>query len=392
MKKRFFGPIILAFILFAGAIAVPSSWLTRFITDKRVEESATTLNPSMFQGLYLQNQMLNDPTYLPIYGSSELSRLDEFHPSNYFQVNNEGFTPYLVGKGGSQSLIHSLNFAAHMDQLKGKKIVFIVSPQWFIKRGSDEQHFAPNYSALQGLDLAFNEQIDPDVKKKMMKRMLRFKAVQNDAVLSELYKAMVNGQTWKVNALKPAAKVYYKMLEKKDLYYSATETTGPKRYISQSVKDKSWSELNKLADESAKRHSGSNDFHIDNPVYKKLKPKVPKLKGKNKGRSYAKSPEYGDFELMLHILKDAGAEPMFVTIPVNGKWYDYTGFPKKGRTDYYEKVNKQIKAKGFQVADFSGHEYDPYFMKDTIHIGWKGWVYVDKAIDEFYKSGKVTSS
>ncbi|MXV42431.1 D-alanyl-lipoteichoic acid biosynthesis protein DltD, partial [Bacillus subtilis] len=84
--------------------------------------------------------------------------------------------------------------------------------------------------------------------------------------------------------------------------------------------------------------------------------------------------------------------PMFVTIPVNGKWYDYTGFPKKGRTDYYKKVNKQIRAKGFQVADFSGHEYDPYFMKDTIHIGWKGWVYVDKAIDEFYRTGKVTSS
>lgn len=121
MKKRFFGPIILAFILFAGAIAIPSSWLTGFITDKRVKESATALNPSMFQGLYLQDQMLKDPTYLPIYGSSELSRLDEFHPSNYFQVNNEGFTPYLVGKGGSQSLIHSLNFAAHMDQLKGKK-------------------------------------------------------------------------------------------------------------------------------------------------------------------------------------------------------------------------------------------------------------------------------
>ncbi|MFB2351348.1 D-alanyl-lipoteichoic acid biosynthesis protein DltD, partial [Priestia megaterium] len=87
------------------------------------------------------------------------------------------------------------------------------------------------------------------------------------------------------------------------------------------------------------------------------------LKGKNKGKSYAVSPEYGDFEMMLDILKAAGAEPMFVTIPVNGKWYDYTGFPKKGRTDYYKKVNKQIRAKGFQVADFSGHEYDPYFMK-----------------------------
>ncbi|XYJ24239.1 D-alanyl-lipoteichoic acid biosynthesis protein DltD [Bacillus velezensis] len=45
-----------------------------------------------------------------------------------------------------------------------------------------------------------------------------------------------------------------------------------------------------------------------------------------------------------------------------------------------------MKAKGFQVADLSGHEYDPYFMKDTIHIAWKGWVYVDKAMEQFYKT------
>ncbi|MCY8825929.1 D-alanyl-lipoteichoic acid biosynthesis protein DltD [Bacillus atrophaeus] len=391
MKKRFFGPIILAFILFVGAIAVPASWLTRFIPDKRVEESATALNPNMFQGLYLQNKMLEEQKYLPIYGSSELSRLDKFHPSNYFQVNNQGFTPYLIGKGGSQSLIHAINFAAHADQLKGKKLVFIVSPQWFTKHGSDEQHFAPNYSALQGLDLAFNDTIDPTVKKQMMKRMLHYKAVTNDAVLSELYQAMLEGQTWKVNLLKPAAKSYYSLLQKKDLYYSMAESEGPKRHVSESVKDKPWSVLKQEADKMGEDHSRSNVFHIDDPSYRKLKHKVPKVKNKNKHRTYAKSPEFGDFELMLDILKDAGAEPMFVSIPVNGKWYDYTGFPKNGRTDYYKKVKKQIEAKGFQVADLSGHEYDPYFMKDTIHIGWKGWVYVDKAIEEFYKTGKVSS-
>ncbi|MCY8808131.1 D-alanyl-lipoteichoic acid biosynthesis protein DltD [Bacillus atrophaeus] len=391
MKKRFFGPIILAFILFVGAVAVPASWLTRFIPDKRVEESATALNPNMFQGLYLQNKMLEEQKYLPIYGSSELSRLDKFHPSNYFQVNNQGFTPYLIGKGGSQSLIHAINFAAHADQLKGKKLVFIVSPQWFTKHGSDEQHFAPNYSALQGLDLAFNDTIDPAVKKQMMKRMLHYKAVTNDAVLSELYQAMLEGQTWKVNLLKPAAKSYYSLLQKKDLYYSMAESEGPKRHVSESVKDKPWSVLKQEADKMGEDHSRSNVFHIDDPSYRKLKHKVPKFKNRNKHRTYAKSPEFGDFELMLDILKDAGAEPMFVSIPVNGKWYDYTGFPKNGRTDYYKKVKKQIEAKGFQVADLSGHEYDPYFMKDTIHIGWKGWVYVDKAIEEFYKTGKVSS-
>ncbi|ANF38641.1 D-alanyl-lipoteichoic acid biosynthesis protein DltD [Bacillus velezensis] len=390
MKKRFFGPIILAFVLFVGAIAVPASWLTRFIPEKRVEESAAALNPNMFQGLYLQNKMFEDSKYMPIFGSSELSRLDEFHPSNYFQVNNQGFTPYLVGKGGDQSLIHAVNFAAHYQQLKGKKLVFIVSPQWFIKKGSDEQHFAPNFSSLQALDLAFNNQIDPAVKKNMMKRMLRFKVVQHDAVLSELYKGMVNGQSWKVKAVMPAAKAYYSLLEKKDLYYSMGETKGPERTISENLKGKSWSELKTAAAQLGERSSKSNPFYIDDASYKKIKKKVKRVKGINKKRTYAKSVEYHDFADMLDILKDAGAEPMFVVIPVNGKWYDYTGFPKKGRTDYYKKVTKQIKAKGFQVADLSGHEYDPYFMKDTIHIAWKGWVYVDKAMEQFYKTGKVT--
>lgn len=264
MKKRFFGPIILAFVLFVGAIAVPASWLTRFIPEKRVEESAAALNPNMFQGLYLQNKMFEDSKYMPIFGSSELSRLDEFHPSNYFQVNNQGFTPYLVGKGGDQSLIHAVNFAAHYQQLKGKKLVFIVSPQWFIKKGSDEQHFAPNFSSLQALDLAFNNQIDPAVKKNMMKRMLRFKVVQHDAVLSELYKGMVNGQSWKVKAVMPAAKAYYSLLEKKDLYYSMGENKGPERTISENLKGKSWSELKTAAAQLGERSSKSNPFRAQN--------------------------------------------------------------------------------------------------------------------------------
>jgi len=32
---------------------------------------------------------------------------------------------------------------------------------------------------------------------------------------------------------------------------------------------------------------------------------------------------------MLDILKEAGAKPLFVIIPVNGAYYDYTGFPSK---------------------------------------------------------------
>ena len=71
--------------------------------------------------------MFEDSKYLPIFGSSELSRLDEFHPSNYFQVNNQGFTPYLVGKGGDQSRkVHGVYqglVPAFSDKIRRKALV-----------------------------------------------------------------------------------------------------------------------------------------------------------------------------------------------------------------------------------------------------------------------------
>lgn len=107
------------------------------------------------------------------------------------------------------------------------------------------------------------------------------------------------------------------------------------------------------------------------------------MEGKNKDHSYAESLEYDDFQLMLDILKEAGAKPLFVIIPVNGAYYDYTGFPQKGRQDYYNRIKQQISESGFTYADYSDHEYDPYFMRDTIHIGWKGWVYLDEDMQKF---------
>ena len=109
------------------------------------------------------------------------------------------------------------------------------------------------------------------------------------------------------------------------------------------------------------------------------------MEGKNKGHSYAESLEYDDFQIMLDILKESEAEPLFVVIPVNGAYYDYTGFPEKGRQDYYTRIKKQINDSGFTYADYSEHEYDPYFMRDTIHIGWKGWVYLDEDMQKFLK-------
>ena len=37
------------------------------------------------------------------------------------------------------------------------------------------------------------------------------------------------------------------------------------------------------------------------------------------------------------------------------------------------------------MADFSNKEYEEYFLKDIMHLGWKGWVYLDDKVYQFYK-------
>lgn len=390
MKKYSFAPMIIAVVLFIIFVFFPNKWLEHFITDEKVESASTELSPLMFQGELIQSKMLANKKYYPIYGSSELSRFDPFHPSNYFKANVKGCEPFLVGRGGTQSIIQFMNLASHADQLKGKKLVFIVSPQWFHRGGIDEFHFAPNYSMLQAYDLAFNKTIDPTLKKEAIRRLLQFDVIKRDRLLSTLFKSELkpsNQLSLKEKAVKPLAYVNMQLLKKKDLYYSIIGHYKRNLHMkSDLVKDKSWNELEKEATQYGKARANNNPFHVSNQYYeKKIAPKLDTLKNRKTETSFAHSVEYKDFQMILNLLKEKGAKPLFVSLPVNGNWYDYTGFPKEGRDIYYNKIRNQVSRAGFPLADFSGHEYDPYFLKDTMHIAWKGWVYMDREMVKHWK-------
>src|SRR3954463_1257402 len=101
MKKPVFIPLFLAFFVLFILVIIPDRWIESLIPKNRISQEATELNPFMFQGKYIQQKMLDNSRYLPIYGSSELARLDRFHPSNYFQEVHEDFTPFLIGRGGT---------------------------------------------------------------------------------------------------------------------------------------------------------------------------------------------------------------------------------------------------------------------------------------------------
>ncbi|ANB61815.1 D-alanyl-lipoteichoic acid biosynthesis protein DltD [Anoxybacteroides amylolyticum] len=388
MKRPSFSPLLAAIVLFCMILFIPNQYLLPLITDKKVEEEAVDLDFNMFQGEIIQKKMLESPHYLPIYGSSELSRLDTFHPSNYFKVNPIGVTPFLVGRGGMQSFVHFLNFADQKDGLKHKKLLFILSPQWFYQEGATQQSFDANFSALQAYRFALEPKVSKALQVEGAKRLLTFDVVKNDAMLKTLLEAKVHQDRktkMKAAVMKPFAFLLMKALEKRDLLHAILDVPITKLHPQPSlVKNKTWDELEKNAVELAKVKSTNNHFYIDNFYYnKRIKPKFEQLKGFRKDSRLLTSPEYKDFQLVLDVLKEANAQPLFVSVPVNGFWYDYMGLSKQERQGYYQKIKQQIEKEGFPVLDLSNHEYDPYFLKDTMHLGYKGWLPIDKAIIEF---------
>ncbi|PEL12058.1 D-alanyl-lipoteichoic acid biosynthesis protein DltD [Bacillus sp. AFS017336] len=397
MKKvQFFG-MITAIFIFLLALYLPNSFYELFITKERLNNTAASLNPKTFQGTLLQDKMLTDPKFLPIFGSSELARRDTFHPSRFFMGEKNEFTPYLIGRGGSQSLVHFLDLASLGDGIKNKKIVFVLSPQWFIRRGINNTHFSPNYSALQTYSFVLNNTINRSVKKQAAKRLLTLSIIKKDSLLVTQLKALTSTNKkikFKAFVEKPLAYTYFKILEKKDLFETVIMDPDKNFHLTKSkYEDLPWNKVAKAADKIGRSQSSSNHFGINNKYYKKyIQNRLVTFKNSKRNKSYSVSPEYDDLQMVLAVLKQEHTKALFISVPVNGPWYDYAGFPKKVREVYYKKVKKQIGDAGFHVADFSSHDYDKFFLKDTIHLGWKGWVYVDRSLNKFYSVNHTPST
>lgn len=391
MKKITFIPLGIAILLFLLFLFFPNKILEGMISDKQVELAKTEMNQLVFQGSYMQSRMLQDDNMMPIYGSSELVRFDPFHPYNYTKAADTPYETYMIGRGGTQSITHFLNIAEQQENLEGKKVIFIISPQWFVKEGMDETHFSPNYSMLQAYDLAFNKTMDTQLKHKGMERLLTFDTVSRDPVLRTIYKYEIsNYEEYKIlgKVAKGIGSITRALQHKKDLYYSlfiGNKETNLKEKPSL-ITGKSIEEQILAAEQyGAKRVN--NEFGIDSQYYaKKIEPKLDELKGYKSEEAYTDSPEYDDLKLVMEAFKDAGAKPLFVSIPLNGKWYDYADFDLEERQAYYDKMTDFLIDSGQSYIDFSNHEDDPYFLTDTLHIGWKGWVYLDHAMDEFWNS------
>jgi len=350
-------------------------------------------------GRYLVEQAA-EAGNLVIYGSSELKTTDiATHPANFFAGARCGIQVDLVGRGSCQSLVHALSIAATGDALTGKKVVLITAPQSYVESGIAPDLFMANFSEQQVLAMLADETIPVSVKRYLSGRVQALIGQYNEEYGTDLQTHTAAGLLTKAWAedhallqtlLEPYAAVSRWLLDTKDLvtagrairdYEPAANGDGLDEEID-------WQAEEAAALDQAVRMVTNNDYFMQDSYYTTyIGRKLDQQAGKDAALSYDRSPEYEDLRCLLELCRIKGLEVLFVHVPMHGQWNDYTGFTAERRAAYYENVRQIVAEYDVELLDLTDSEYEPYFLCDTMHLGWKGWLEVDKAIVGFMAEG-----
>ena len=390
MLKRLwqiFGPVICALVLVVVVIyCYPQGRKHNYQTDKR---NAVTLTTANFKSRINKTNALSNKEhrFVPFFGSSEWLRFDALHPAVLAEKYDRNYRPYFIGQRGAASLNQYLGMQQMLPELKNGTAVYVLSPQWFTKKGYNSAAFQQFFNNDQLSSFLNQNEVDEN-SEYAAKRILEMKP--EIAMKSQLSK-VAKGQE-----LNTFDKTYVQFLaelnKREDALFSPFAAPNNANYdkkvlpyLKELPDEFSYEALDQVAVRDAEEHTKSNSFGIDDRFYKKrLSKKIGKLKGFQEHLSYEVSQEYGDLQLVLNQFAKSKTNVIFVIPPVNSKWMAYTGLNQEMYDATVLKIRYQLESQGFtNIADFSKDGDQPYFMQDTIHMGWKGWVAFDKAVDPF---------
>jgi D-alanine transfer protein len=97
------------------------------------------------------------------------------------------------------------------------------------------------------------------------------------------------------------------------------------------------------------------------------------------------SREWEDLELLLRTLKELGIEPLLLSIPIDSQHYEELGITRASLQIYLQRLRWLANRYDVALVDFAEHENDAQFFADHHdHLSAKGWMYFDKALDDFF--------
>ena len=323
-----------------------------------------------------------------ILGSSELNNTDSPQSAaNMFPNDKAPYDICLIGEAGTQSLLHAIKLGAIDTDLSDRKIVLMVSPQWFLGEEIDKAAYRYNFSKLQLYKFMSNGNISDAVKNRVCERNYDLLKKEISFNPEFLYSYLHSNKNFFSNTIsylfKPYFCLYEKVLELKDKHTACRAIKNLDNDFISEIKHIDWQKDKNEVEEIGKKYYNGNDLKINDEYYfDSLGGSTENLKGIYKETQVLTSPEFEDFELILEVFENLKIKPFIVLVPANGYFYDITEINQEKRFSLYDKICKQIKKFGFDYLDLRNSEYEPFFFKDMIHLSPKGWLYINEKITQ----------
>ena len=339
-----------------------------------------------YKGRDILKDNIDDKT-LVVLGSSELGKVSE-HPFHIKQLfNYDDFHIMAIGGGNFQNIIQASMLGSLGNDFPKQKFILSESFIWFDQFGMNPKAFLSRVSNEHVYYTLINPKISKETKEKFMKRVLELsKDNKNVHETFERYKrrlvdhkgTIVDDWLIKIDVEK------FALNNKISFYFTGNVTPIPSS--GPVTPNYDWKELQNKYLNDAKVRTEGNDFGIEKRYYaSEIQNRLEKLKNSAAKYKYDISTEYDDYALVLQMAKEMGLEVEVVNFPINGKWYDYIGIGPEQRAVYAKKITEITESFGYKIMDLTSKEYEPYYMYDTVHPGWKGWPEVAEEMLKFYQ-------
>lgn len=366
-------------------------------TERRyVHALAPDLSEVKLQGVVLQKKAFTQPDLLVLYGSSELAKAMPNNASQFFQDYPTGFRVFPVGQPGTTCLAVLQKVAAVGPDIRGKKVAFSMSPGWFFTAVFDPKWYEGNFSHLQALDLAFSGDLSSGLKRDIARRMLAYPKTLDNQWLLEFTLRRLAGAGPVDRALYaliwPMGRLENLVGRIQDHFEATLHVLDEEAKLQEpehhGVRALKWNSLVQRAAQFAVNKTALRDKRLE-VARKKQKYASAHLTTASQTQNLVKTvdhaEEWTDLELLLRVFRELGARPLLLSMPVEDIRLQVYGVSPEVRTDYLRRLDETAARYNVALLDFREHEKDPAFLVDFLdHLSPQGWLYYNKALDDFY--------
>lgn len=341
------------------------------------------------KGVFANNYLMNHG-YMMVIGSSELSHSTKQHPDYYFNTGRTKNGVITIGRAYTQTLQDATIVGSLNNDIKDKKVVLLVSMQWFMdKNGVTPHHFQTRFSPVQFYRYLDNPEISKEVKERYIERVSELLKKPGEFKPEAFYASLYMDKGIKGDVLRALFKPYYFFrksmvaLKDKGITMKKLEHMYNKDEVNYNIRgDIDWKkEMSDAKKEAEQRvgHKveklGGKRMYIDKGYYREyIRGKDKKFKDVYANVDLNSGKEFDDLEIFLDTCKDLGIKPTIVLLPGMNEFYNYTGITQKERQDYFKKLESVIKPYNFDIINLSKNENKRYYLRDVMHLGTVGWV------------------